>query len=258
MDLPFPECRTQNFDIFAQVGYGCSLLQSIMYSMIKAVTGPYSKAQTARCKIVYILRLLCKDQRMTRIGGHNRWSNTYCGCFCCRCRKCSQYVWLKRWLPHPYLSHSGILWWDNGFDCSRRISANHCKSNAFPSWPRTGGDLEFWSPCHIFCIHIHFLLVHIQKFDSNWGFITKWGTYGTGNWLFVNPYGIATDSSGYVYVTDGENSRIQVFAPDGNLSIVSNNDKGNGDVPTSDTIGNTTSNVENPTPSQPAGITDQV
>ncbi len=75
------------------------------------------------------------------------------------------------------------------------------------------------------------------------------GAHGTGDGQFVNPYGIAIDSSGYVYVTDGENSRIQVFAPDGNLSIVSNNDKGNGDVPTSDTIGNTTSNVENPTSS---------
>ena len=76
-----------------------------------------------------------------------------------------------------------------------------------------------------------------------------------------------------MYVTDGENSRIQVFAPDVNRSLEGDNNKGNGDIPTSDTTGNTTSKAENPTapttgnttskaenqaPSQPAGISDQV
>jgi DNA-binding beta-propeller fold protein YncE len=54
----------------------------------------------------------------------------------------------------------------------------------------------------------------IQKFDSNGNFITTWGRYGTGNGQFFNPNGITVDtSSGYVYVADTLNHRIQVFAP---------------------------------------------
>jgi DNA-binding beta-propeller fold protein YncE len=42
-------------------------------------------------------------------------------------------------------------------------------------------------------------------------FITKWGTLGTGNGQFQNPFDAAVDSSGRVYVTDFRNNRIQVF-----------------------------------------------
>ncbi len=45
----------------------------------------------------------------------------------------------------------------------------------------------------------------IQKFDSNGNFITKWGFKGTGDGQFDNPYGIAVDSSGNVYVADTDN-----------------------------------------------------
>jgi DNA-binding beta-propeller fold protein YncE len=48
----------------------------------------------------------------------------------------------------------------------------------------------------------------IQKFDSNGTFITKWGSQH-----LTNPFGIAVDSSGKVYVTDTGNSSVQVFAP---------------------------------------------
>ena len=53
----------------------------------------------------------------------------------------------------------------------------------------------------------------IQKFNSNGKFITKWGSYGTADGQFSNPYGVAVDSSGNVYVADSLNNRIQVFSP---------------------------------------------
>jgi PKD repeat protein len=43
-------------------------------------------------------------------------------------------------------------------------------------------------------------------------FITKWGTYGSGNGQFKNPDGVAVDSSGNVYVADNYNCRIQKFS----------------------------------------------
>ena len=65
----------------------------------------------------------------------------------------------------------------------------------------------------------------IQKFTSNGQFITKWGTYGSGNGQFnfgeFNYYnkGIAIDSSGNVYVADTFNYRIQKFTSDGQFII---------------------------------------
>jgi len=56
----------------------------------------------------------------------------------------------------------------------------------------------------------------IQKFSSsdgiNYTFVTAWGTYGTGNGQFDAPYGIAVDRSGFVYVSDRNNNRIQKFS----------------------------------------------
>ena len=49
----------------------------------------------------------------------------------------------------------------------------------------------------------------IQKFDSSGTFITKWGSYGTGDGQFRYPSGVAEDSSGNVYVADEGNHRIQ-------------------------------------------------
>lgn len=55
----------------------------------------------------------------------------------------------------------------------------------------------------------------IQEFTTEGRFITKWGSAGTANGQFVDPFGIAFDSSGNVYVADQVNQRIQKFTNDG-------------------------------------------
>jgi len=49
------------------------------------------------------------------------------------------------------------------------------------------------------------------------GFVRSWGTIGSGAGEFNRPEGIATDSSGNVYVVDRGNDRIQKFDSSGNF-----------------------------------------
>ena len=46
-------------------------------------------------------------------------------------------------------------------------------------------------------------------------FCTQWGSYGTGPGQFNNPYGVAVDASGNVYVVESDNHRIQKFTSNG-------------------------------------------
>ncbi len=55
----------------------------------------------------------------------------------------------------------------------------------------------------------------VQKFNSQGGYVTQWGTLGTGNGQFSGPGGIAVDSTGNVYVVDRFNNRIQKFTSSG-------------------------------------------
>ena len=55
----------------------------------------------------------------------------------------------------------------------------------------------------------------IQTFTPSGVYMMKWGYRRNGNGQFNHPYGIAVNSSGYVYVADSSNDRIQVFTPDG-------------------------------------------
>ncbi|UCC40095.1 MAG: 6-bladed beta-propeller [Candidatus Aminicenantes bacterium] len=59
----------------------------------------------------------------------------------------------------------------------------------------------------------------IRKFDSNGNFITKWGSFGTGDGNFFSPWGIAIDSFDNVYVADSSNSRVQKFDTEGNFLL---------------------------------------
>ena len=45
-------------------------------------------------------------------------------------------------------------------------------------------------------------------------YVTQWGSEGNGYGQFEHPQGITVDSSGYVYVADTYNHRIQQFGLD--------------------------------------------
>jgi hypothetical protein len=55
----------------------------------------------------------------------------------------------------------------------------------------------------------------VQKFTSDGTFLTKWGSYGSGDGQFIRPSAIAVDGSGNVFVVDGGNVRIQKFTSTG-------------------------------------------
>jgi DNA-binding beta-propeller fold protein YncE len=57
----------------------------------------------------------------------------------------------------------------------------------------------------------------ILKFDKTGKFIKQWGGRGTEPGKFRVAHGLAVDAKGLLWVTDRENSRIQVFDQDGNF-----------------------------------------
>ena len=50
-----------------------------------------------------------------------------------------------------------------------------------------------------------------EKLQCEGKFLTSFGTRGTGPEQFTDPYGIAVDKNGVVYVTDDRNDRLQSF-----------------------------------------------
>jgi DNA-binding beta-propeller fold protein YncE len=54
----------------------------------------------------------------------------------------------------------------------------------------------------------------VQVFDKDGNFLTMWGKKGAGNGEFGNLHGIIVDkATGFVYVADTANNRVQVFKP---------------------------------------------
>ncbi len=50
---------------------------------------------------------------------------------------------------------------------------------------------------------------------ESYNFVTKWGEKGSGDGHFLNPNGVAVDSSGNVYVADMLNNGVQKVSPEG-------------------------------------------
>jgi len=50
-------------------------------------------------------------------------------------------------------------------------------------------------------------------YSSNFDYVTKFGSEGSGEGLFKEPRGIALDNEGKLYVVDRNNNRIQKFSP---------------------------------------------
>jgi len=55
----------------------------------------------------------------------------------------------------------------------------------------------------------------VHKFSADGRLVCSWGEPGSGSGAFHVPHGIDVDAEGTVYVADRENSRIQLFSPDG-------------------------------------------
>jgi DNA-binding beta-propeller fold protein YncE len=53
----------------------------------------------------------------------------------------------------------------------------------------------------------------IQKFDPQGHFLGQFGTGGTGEGQFTEPWSVAVDRDGFIYVADTWNHRIQKFDP---------------------------------------------
>ncbi len=88
-------------------------------------------------------------------------------------------------------------------------------------WGKSGtGDGEFKAPAGIGIDKDDNIYVteignnRVQVFDKDGKFLTKWGKKGSGNSEFGNLHGMYVDkSTGWVYVADTKNNRIQVFKP---------------------------------------------
>ncbi len=54
----------------------------------------------------------------------------------------------------------------------------------------------------------------VERFDSNGNLLDMRDAKGSGDAEFLSPAGIALDNAGSMYVTDGKNSRVQIYDPD--------------------------------------------
>jgi sugar lactone lactonase YvrE len=101
-----------------------------------------------------------------------------------------QYPFINKWGSHGDA--------DGQFEEPTGIATTDSLNNVYVS------DMDFENCCN----PLHHT---VQKFMNNGTFSTKWG----GNGAFVNPMGIAIDSSGNVYVADQVHQRIAKFTSDG-------------------------------------------
>ena len=71
----------------------------------------------------------------------------------------------------------------------------------------------------------------IQILNSDLSFSSSFGSYGSGNRQFQNPWGVTTHSSGCVYVADRNNSCVKVFTEEGQfLRKFGKKGSGNGEL----------------------------
>jgi PGF-CTERM protein len=111
---------------------------------------------------------------------------------------------------------------------NERIQEFDPSGNNVTYWGSNGSsNRQFYTPSGIAVNASGYVYVtdtgnsRIEVFTPSGGYVTKWGSLwwwgdgGTGIGQFMDPYGIAVNASGYVYVTDTGNSRIEVFDPSG-------------------------------------------
>ncbi|MEE9456875.1 MAG: 6-bladed beta-propeller, partial [bacterium] len=47
---------------------------------------------------------------------------------------------------------------------------------------------------------------------GDWVYEGQWGSHGTANGRFDDPYGVAVSAGNHIFVTDSKNDRVQYFA----------------------------------------------
>jgi tripartite motif-containing protein 71 len=57
----------------------------------------------------------------------------------------------------------------------------------------------------------------IQQFDADRNFVRAWGSFGSGDGQFIEPFAVDLDAAGIVYVVDDVRNDVQVFDPEGNF-----------------------------------------
>lgn len=91
-----------------------------------------------------------------------------------------------------------------------------------------GQDADhFYQPTHVcvlpsgeFYITDGYGNARVMHFDAQARFVRAWGRRGVAPGEFHTPHVITADTNGRLYVSDRENDRIQVFAPNGTLLAV--------------------------------------
>ncbi len=88
--------------------------------------------------------------------------------------------------------------------------------------PVQSGGGPFNMPTHLLALPSGELLVtdgygnaRVHRFSPQGELLSSWGEPGSGAGQFNLPHGIAVDAQGQLYVVDRENSRVQIFTPDG-------------------------------------------
>ncbi len=79
----------------------------------------------------------------------------------------------------------------------------------------------FTDPYYVTTNSQNFLIVtdwaapNVKIFDSCGNPISKYGTYGSRKDQILQPYDVATDAFGYIFVADNQNHRVHLLTPDG-------------------------------------------
>jgi DNA-binding beta-propeller fold protein YncE len=73
----------------------------------------------------------------------------------------------------------------------------------------------FFASASIFLLALAPIATPGPALAEGYVYLAQWGTEGTGNGQFEVPTGVAVDASGYVYVVDSYNNRIQKFTSTG-------------------------------------------
>lgn len=115
---------------------------------------------------------------------------------------------------------------DNGDSTIRQFSPNGDLINTLGTpnkpAPKMSGD-PFCLPAHVafdprngdFYVADGYSNARVHKYSPDGKLMFSWGESGTGLGQFNIVHNVVVDKSGWVYIADRENHRIQIFSPDG-------------------------------------------